>query len=135
MLTMTGMIRFNLDIDKAKARDSGMALSFLLMLLEIWIGNGTFLLLAAATLLIDMIAPVIFIPFAYLWFGFAHIMGTIVSKILLFLVYILFVVPMGLIRRMLGKDSLQLGKWKQNDESVFLSRDHLFSRDDLEKPF
>ena len=135
MLTMTGMIRLKLDIDKAKARDSGMALSFLLMLLEIWIGNGTFLLLAAATLLIDMIAPVIFIPFAYLWFGFAHIMGTIVSKILLFLVYILFVVPMGLIRRMLGKDSLQLGKWKQNDESVFLSRDHLFSHDDLEKPF
>ena len=128
-------MRFNLDIDKSKARDTGMALTLILLLLELWLGGGLFLLFGTGTLVLNMIAPVIFTPLAYIWFGLAHVMGTIVSKILLFLVFALLVLPVGLFRNIFGKDSLQLKKWKIGNDSVFMTRDHMFTANDIEKPY
>ena len=112
-----------------------MALTLILLLLELWLGGGIYLKIAVGTLIVDMIAPSLFKPLAYIWFGFAHIMGTIVSKVLLFLVFIILVVPVGLIRKMLGKDNLQLKKWGKGSDSVFVTRDHAFTAGDIEKPF
>jgi len=105
------------------------------MLLEWWFGSGFYLKIAIGILILDMTVPILFKPMAYVWFGLAHVMGTIVSRILLFLVFIFVVMPVGLFRRILGKDTLQLKKWKNSKDSVFLTRNHLFSANDIENPF
>jgi len=131
----TGSFFFNLEIDKAKARDTGLAIVLIFMLLEWWFGSGFYLKIAIGILILDMTVPILFKPMAYVWFGLAHVMGTIVSRILLFLVFIFVVMPVGLFRRILGKDTLQLKKWKNSKDSVFLTRNHLFSANDIENPF
>lgn len=128
-------MNFNLNIDNSKARDTGMALTLILLLLELWMGGGLYLKIAAGTLVLDMITPSLFKPLAYIWFGFAHIMGTIVSKVLLFIVFVILVVPVGLIRKILGKDNLQLNNWRKGSASVFVTRNHSFTASDIEKPF
>jgi len=74
-------------------------------------------------------------PFAILWFGLSNLLGTIVSKILLSIVFFIIVLPVALLRRMLGKDSLLLKKFKKSSESVMKTRNQTYVATDLEKPF
>ncbi|MCD4696802.1 MAG: hypothetical protein K8S16_11240 [Bacteroidales bacterium] len=128
-------LQFNLQIDKQKSKDTGLALVLILLLLQIFTKNETYATVAVIVLVVDMIYPLIYKPVAYIWFGFAHIMGTIVSKVLLFIVYSIIVVPVALIRRSFGKDTLKLRQWKQNNQSVFLTRNHQYTTNDIQKPY
>lgn len=125
----------NIEITVAKARDTGMAMVLILLLLELFIGSGIYFKIAIPTLVINMISPGFFYPLAYLWFGFAQLLGTFVSKILLFVVFSIIVLPVALLRRLFGKDTLLLKNWNTKNESVFKSRDHLFISSDIEKPY
>lgn len=124
-----------LEIDKSKARDTGMAIVLILLFLELYLGSGLYFKIAIPVLILDMIVPQVYYPFAYIWFGFAQLLGTFVSKILLFIVFSIVVLPVALIRRLLGKDSLLLNNWSTKNESIFKTRNHLFSSSDIEKPY
>lgn len=126
---------FNLEINKDKARDTGMAMVLILLLIELYVGSGLYFKIAIPVLIVNMIVPQIFYPIAYIWFGFAQVMGTFVSKILLFIVFAVIVLPVALLRRLFGKDSLLLKKWNSKNESIFKTRDHLFTSSDIEKPY
>jgi hypothetical protein len=138
---MTGIVKKNLkslinvEINVDRARDTGMAFVLILLLLELFIGSGIYFKISIPVLILNMIAPQIFYPIAYIWFGLAQMLGTIVSKILLFVVFSIIVLPVALLRRLLGKDTLLLKKWNTNSDSVFKTRDHLFSSSDIEKPY
>jgi len=125
----------NIEITIDKARDTGMAMVLILLLLELFLGSDIYFKIAIATLVFNMTAPVFFYPLSYLWFGFAQLLGTFVSKILLFLVFSTIVLPIALLRRLMGKDTLLLKQWNTKNESVFKSRDHLFKSSDIEKPY
>jgi len=107
----------------------------ILLLLELFLGGLAYLKIALPVLVVSMIVPQIFIPLAYVWFGLAHFIGTLASKILLFVVYALLVLPVGLLRKAMGKDVMLIKKWKQGQESVFKTRNHLFTASDIEKPY
>ncbi len=51
---------------------------------------------------------VIGLPGYWLWMGIAFVMGNIVSRILLGLIYYLLFTPLGLVRRLMGADKLAL---------------------------
>ena len=125
----------NIEINVDRARDTGMAVVLILLLLELFIGTGIYFKISIPVLILNMIAPQIFYPIAYIWFGLAQMLGTIVSKILLFVIFSIIVLPVALLRRLLGKDTLLLKKWNTNSDSVFKTRDHLFSSSDIEKPY
>jgi len=59
----------------------------------------------------------------------------VVSKILLSILFFLVVLPIGLLRKIMGKDSMQMKSWKKSSESVFRQRNHQFSAKDLETPY
>lgn len=125
----------NLNINKQKSKDTGLALVLILLILDLWLKNELYIKLALIVLVLDMIAPLLFKPIAYVWFGLAHVMGTIVSTVLLFLVYGVFVVPVGILRKMSGKDAMQLKKWKKGRDSVFVDRNLLYTANDIDKPY
>jgi hypothetical protein len=57
------------------------------------------------------------------------------SKVLLAVVFYVIVTPIGVVRRMLGHDSLRLRAFKSGDGSVMRTRGHVFAPGDLEKPY
>lgn len=122
-------------ITKKQASDSGMALLLISLICLAVLKNEVFLWTAMAILVADMIFPMIFKPFAFVWFGFSQIFGTFMSKIMLALVFFLIVFPMGLIRRILGKDTLRLHQFRREKTTVFAERNHEYTAADLDKPY
>jgi uncharacterized membrane protein YgdD (TMEM256/DUF423 family) len=72
---------------------------------------------------------------AVLWYGLAHILGSVVSRILLSLIFFLVVTPMGLIRKVMGYDSLQLRAFKKANSSVLTHRNHRYTVRNIETPY
>lgn len=123
------------SITPIKERDACLALAFLLLL--IWWATGWkgWAYFSMAALLLGMIWPGAMKPFAWAWFGLAALLGHVTSSILLGLVWFVLVLPMGLIRRMMGKDSMRLNQWRKNQDSCFADREHEYTRSDMEKPW
>jgi hypothetical protein len=123
------------DVSISQSRDSGLALVLISLILAWRASTQFFLLLGIGLLVVTMTAPGLFRPFAKVWFGLSHALGTVVSRILLTLLFYAMVTPVGIIRRLLGKDAMQLNSWKESRSTVFQNRDHLFARQDLDHPY
>ena len=118
-----------------QAKDAGLALVLILLIIEYVKRPGWLVVAAMAALVLTMTWPAVFRPLARVWFGFSHFLGTIVSKVILSFVFFLIVTPMGVIRKAFGADSMKIKLWKNGDESVLVNRDHLYTKEDIEKPF
>ena len=122
-------------ITKDQGRDTGMGVVLLLLLLFVARKREWYLIGAIAVHVINMIVPQVYRPIAVVWFGLSDLIGTIVSKILLVIVFFGIVTPIALLRRLLGKDSLKLRAFKTGKDSVMLERNHVFVSTDLERPY
>jgi hypothetical protein len=78
-----------------------------------------------------IIVPVIYYPFAFLWFGLSKKAGILTSWILLGLIFYLIVTPVALIFKLAGRDFLKIKKFKKNHVSVFIVRAHKYVSSDL----
>ena len=130
---MTSFIPKTITRDQAK--DTGMAMVLICLLIAFLGKVHSFYGAAIVLLLVNMIVPDVFKPVAKIWLGLSHLLGSIMSKIILTIVFIVLVLPVGLIRRALGKDSLQLKKWKKNKDSVFKIREHQYTSEDINHPY
>ena len=124
-----------LSSTKEQAKDTGMAMVLICLLLGYWGKFPKFLPVSLALLLITMIWPNAFRPLGTLWFGLSHVMSSVVSRVILTVVYFLVVTPVGLFRRLTSADALQLKKWKQGQDSVFIVREGAIQGKDLENPY
>src|SRR5215475_11218655 len=120
---------------KEQSKDTGMAMALLLLLFFLKTRRNGWLYAAIVVQIVDMIVPQIFAPVAVIWFGLSHLLGTVMSRILLAILFFGLVTPIGLLRRLLGKDSLKLRAFKASGESAMLVRNHLFIAKDIEKPY
>lgn len=122
-------------ISRDQAKDTGMAMTLLCLLFG-WFGNiRPFFVIAIIVLLITMLMPQVMIPIAKLWFGLSHLLGIIMSTVLLSVLFFIIVTPIGVVRRLTGHDSLQLKKWKKGRESAFKVREHTFTSSDIKHPY
>lgn len=112
-----------------------MALILIALLAAFFWNDQRFLGIGILLLIVNMSAPGVFKPFARIWFGLSHILGAVMSRVILAIIFYFLVLPVGLIRRILGKDSLNLKKWKKGNESVYMVRDITFSKENIEKPY
>jgi multisubunit Na+/H+ antiporter MnhG subunit len=118
-----------------QAKDTGLAM-ILILLLIVHFGEKYFLILPAiAVLVLTMTWPAAFRPLAWIWFKFSHFLGSIVSRILLTIIFFVVATPVGLMMRLAGKDAMSLKTWKDGQGSAFTKRDHTFTREELERPY
>ncbi len=120
---------------KEQSRDTGMAMVLLLLLVSLKSRRDGWLYAAMVLHIVNMIVPRIYAPVAVVWLGFSHVLGTIMSKILLSILFFGLVTPIGVLRRLAGKDSLKLRAFKKSQESAMLVRNYMFVGRDLGKPY
>lgn len=120
---------------KEKIKDAGMAIAFVCLFTGYFFHVQQLILLSIVFLLVNMIIPAIFHYPARALFFISDLLGSVMSKILLTVIYYVFVTPLGIIRRLAAKDSLQLKKWKQDKSTVFKIREHEFQSEDIERPY
>jgi hypothetical protein len=105
------------------------------IILGLYTANKFWFFIAIGILLVTLLIPILLKPLAFLWFGFSKALGWLTSRIVLFVIFWGMVTPMGLIRKLMGKDSMRLCQFKKNDKSAFTERNHEFTASDLKYPF
>lgn len=112
-----------------------MAMVLLLLIAALSLKRDGFVVAAVIVLVADMTAPRLFAPLAVIWFGLSHVIGAVMSKVLLSVVYVVVVTPVGIVRRLIGSDTLRLRAFKTREPSVMVVRNHRFEARDLEQPY
>ncbi len=123
------------SVSEAQAKDTGMAMVLICLLISLFGQEYSFTIIATSLLVINMVFPKVYKPVAIIWLSLSHLIGTVMSKVLLTIVFILVVTPIGFIRRLIGKDTLKLKEWKQGRKSVFVDRKKRFDGKDIEVPY
>jgi len=118
-----------------QAKDTGMAMVLICLLVAVLAHVRALIGVAIFLLIIDMIWSGFYRPMAKLWFGLSRLLGAFVSRLLFSLIFVVLVIPVGLFRRILGKDPLQMRKWKKGSDSVFKVRDHSCASCDVAHPY
>ena len=126
---------FRQPINRDQSRDTGMAMGLIMLLVFLYTRKPGYITAAILLHVINMTVPVVFKPVAVVWLGVSHLIGMVVSKIILSVVFFLVVVPVAALRNMMGKDALRLRGFKSQKQSVMVVRNHRFTADDLRRPF
>ena len=126
---------FSTSVSPGQCRDTGMAMVLILLLLGLWLRRDAWFVAAVALLLLTMIAPTAYRPVAIVWLGFSRLLGTVVSRILLTVIFLTVVTPVGLVRRLAGADSLRIKQFKKHADSVMVERNLTYRREHIDKPY
>jgi multisubunit Na+/H+ antiporter MnhB subunit len=96
-----------------------------------WIFNTPVLgKVALAIGVISIIIPAAARGIEWGWLKLAQGLGWVNSRILLSLIYFLFLLPLAWVSRLFTKDPMALKR--NNTKSLFITRDHLYTAKDLE---
>ena len=123
------------SLTKDQCKDTGMAMVLIVLLLTLATRRNQVIFCAIGLLVLTMIRPQLFRPVAVIWFGLAQLLGIVTSRILLSIIFFVVVTPVGLVRRVLGADTLKLKEFKKGHGSVMEERNHTFSAHDIMKPY
>lgn len=112
-----------------------MAVVLILLLVALRRHQNGYVVAAAVAQLVNMTAPAIFRPAAVVWFGLSDVLGSVASRVILAAVFYIVVTPIGLLRRMLGADTLQLRAFGAGHGTVMRERNHTFVGKDIENVY
>lgn len=116
-------------------RDTALAFTLVLLLVGIFYPHEYWNYAAMGLLIFAMVFPRGMAPFARLWYGLSAALGHVVSTVLLCAIYLCLLVPVGLCRRLMGKDAMRLKGWKKDQSSVFIVKDHVYTSEDIVHPY
>lgn len=94
----------------------------------IFVGIGGFLAIAAFLL------PILLLPLQKIWMAFAVLMGFVMTRVILSILFYLVITPINLISRLFGKDFLNL-KIEKEKKSYWNLRDEEYKQSSTEKQF
>jgi hypothetical protein len=99
-------------------------------------GDVERILIAIVTLsIIALVCPSVFTPFSAIWHELSRILGRITTPVLLGFTYFLIITPIGLLRRIFGRDSMQIRQFGKSKESALIDRNHDYRMDDFINTF
>ena len=129
------MKRIFKKVSGKQCSEFGQVAVLICIFLALYQKNDHYIPPAFLILVITILFPYFFYPVAVFWFGLSTILGKISSFIILSVLFIILVIPMGLFRKISGRDILKLKQFKKSRNSVMTERNHLFGSDDLVNTF
>jgi len=129
------MNQLKINISKQNLYETGLIL-LLADLLCIYHNFQNFqLIIGIVVVIILLLLPNLFFPLTWILIFCGKVVNRLVSPVFLALIFYLVVTPVGIIRRLLGKDSLKLSDFKKNKTSLYSVRNKLFEREDIIHPY
>ena len=93
-----------------------------------FIGGGGVLMMLA------LLFPILLFPLHKIWMAFAVVMGFVMTRVILSILFYLVITPINLISRLFGKDFLDL-KIEKEKKSYWNIRDEEYKQSSTEKQF
>ena len=131
----------NIKSEKSDLRKFGITIGVILFIIAgflFWKEKESFQILFTFGLtfcILGIVIPFILKPIYWVWMIFATILGWIMTRVILSLLFYIIVTPIGLISRLFGKQFLEL-RWDKSKESYwnFRTNEHLQNKN-YEKQF
>lgn len=123
------------DVSNKECADTSMAMTLISLLVILYTKSLTLLPLPIGLLLLGMVWPRAYSLLARLWLGISLLLGSIMSRVVLSIIFMVIVTPIALVMRLFGHDPMRRKAWKKGTESTFVSRGDLVEAKDLEHPF
>lgn len=117
----------NIEVERGSPRGFGVVFSIVFALLGLWplissrSPNLILLSLAVITLAVAIVAPGVLEKPNRLWFRFGILLGAFIAPIIMALVFLIAIVPTGIIMRLVGKDLLNQ-KLEKSKDSYWIER-------------
>lgn len=105
------------DITISQVFGSGLALILIALLIFLLTEKILFLHTAIGLTVLSMIWQAPFRYFGIAWFVFGEALGFVVSRILLTLIYVVLVIPIGLLKRGTIRKNMKLGQFKKGTDA------------------
>jgi hypothetical protein len=128
---MTAAKKFSTKITKKQCMEFGQVATLVALIFALHYKSDHWVIAAFVLILFTIVLPIIFYPFAIVWFGLSELLSIVSPAIILTIIFFLIVTPVGLVRRLLGKDSMRLKQFKKSKRSVMVDRNHLYTESDL----
>lgn len=123
------------NLSRKECGDTGMAMVLVCLLAGWFSGQRDWILAAIVLLVANMVWPTLYMPVAKVWLTLSNLLGAVMSRVILTVIFYIVVTPLALVRRLLGGDPMRIRAWKKGRESVFETRDHTFTPKEIERPF
>lgn len=124
-----------IKITKEMRKDTGIVFGLAMLYFGIYSGNSLFLKISFAVFLFAVIIPSIYSFPAVIWFKLSEILGFIVSKVVLGVIYLIVVLPVSFFRNIFGSDPMMIRNFGKKDSGTWIKREHEYSNSDFIKPF
>ena len=115
-------------------RSFGIVFSIVFIIIAFWTFRGDFsqikilpLLISLIFLILGLINSKLLTPLNKLWIKFGNLLGSIISPIIMAIIFFLVVTPTGILLRIFGKDLLNI-KQKSNKNSYWIKKDKRISK-------
>jgi hypothetical protein len=124
-----------IGITKKQCMEFGLVTILVSIFLAIYLKQNIFVKGAFILTLITIIIPIVFYPFAAVWFWLSKVLSVVGSRVLLTIVFFIVVTPIGLIRKIMHRNNMNIDQFKKSTKSVMINRDHLYTTGDLTDTF
>ena len=130
----------NIKCEKSDLRKFGITIGILLMIIAgilFWKEKESFqlfLTIGAVLCVFSVVIPVILKPIYWIWMIFATILGWIMTRVILSILFYVIITPIGLISRLFGKQFLEL-KWNEKNSTYWNYRSDKLDKRSYEKQF
>ena len=123
------------EVTPKQVLQTGVLVVAICIALGLYLDNYWWFKIALGAALLCLLLPWLFYPLAVAWFALGQALSSVSSVVLLTLLFVVIVIPVALLKQWFGKDALQLKKFKKNNSSVFIDRNHTFTEFDIQYPF
>ena len=131
----------NIKSEKSDLRKFGIIIGVILLVIagfSLWKEKESFqifLTIGAVLCVFSVVIPVILKPIYWMWMIFATILGWIMTRVILSILFYVIITPIGLISRLFGKQFLEL-KWNEKNSTYWNYRSgNVFGKEKYEKQF
>ena len=126
----------NIKTDKKSLKSFGVTIGIILFFITLifLVNNNPIFknlgITSSVFLILGLMAPMILKPFYLIWMIFAVILGWVMTRVILSMLFYLILTPIGLITRLLGEDFLSLNRvnsgsyWNNRDAVEKLKQDY-----------
>ena len=127
--------------EKSDIRNVGITVGIILLIISgflLWKEKESYQIFSGIGITLSLIAiaiPSVLKPVYWMWMVFATILGGVMTRIILSLLFYIILTPIGLISRLFGRKFLEL-KWNHSQKSYWNMRTReIFNKNNHEKQF
>ena len=130
----------NIKSDKKELKKFGITIGGALLIISVFLfiyekpSVPYFIGAGLAFQIIAQIIPILFLPIQKIWMAFSVVMGFVMTRVILALLFYIIITPISFISKIFGKDFLSL-KIEKDKKSYWNLRDEEYKQSSTEKQF